>query len=253
MMRRRVAAAVAAALLLAGCSPADGGGPAAPGDEPTAALTIASAASLAEAMATIAEAFERTRPGIDVRPIVSDGSATLATQIRAGAPYDVFVSADEPSMAGVAELVGEPVPLATNRLVIVVPSGNPGGVRGLADLADVSTVLCAPEVPCGAASARLLALHGLDVRPVSLEQSVRGVLAKVEADAVDAGLVYSTDAAASASVETIAVAGAEQVVNRAMAAVVLDSPEPQLAAELVRFIAGDEGRAVLDGLGFGAP
>src|SRR5690606_14933003 len=98
-----------------------------------------------------------------------------------------------------------------------------------------------------------LALHGLDVRPVSLEQSVRGVLAKVEADAVDAGLVYSTDAAASASVETIAVAGAERVVNRAMAAGVLDSPEPQLAAELVRFIADDEGRAVLDGLGFGAP
>lgn len=244
MRRRRIVAAAAAVLLLAGCSPTEG---------QTATLTIASAASLADAMSTIAEAFEHDNPGVDVQPIVSDGSSTLATQIRAGAPYDIFVSADEPTMAGVAELVGEPVPLATNQLVIVVPQGNPGEVRGLADLPGVSTVLCAPEVPCGAASEQLLALNGLEVRAVSLEQSVRGVLAKVEANAVDAGLVYSTDAAASETVETVAAAGAERVVNRAVVAVVLDSSERELADALVRFIAGDEGRAVLDSLGFGAP
>lgn len=250
MMRRRLAAATAATLLLAGCGAS--GGDSDEGDE-RASLTIASAASLADAMGTIAEAFERDHDGVDVQPVVSDGSSTLATQIRAGAPYDVFVSADEPTMAGVAELVGEPLPLATNRLVIVVPLGNPGGVRELRDLAGVSTVLCAPEVPCGAASGRLLASSGVELRPVSLEQSVRGVLTKVEANAVDAGLVYSTDAAASEAVETIDAAGADRVVNRAVVAEVLGSPEPELAAELARFIAGDEGRAVLAELGFGPP
>ncbi len=248
-MRRRLAAVTAATLLLAGCGAS---GDADDGDQ-RASLTIASAASLADAMGTIAEAFERDHDGVDVQPVVSDGSSTLATQIRAGAPYDVFVSADEPTMAGVAELVGEPLPLATNALVIVVPLGNPGGVRELRDLAGVSTVLCAPEVPCGAASERLLALGGVELRPVSLEQSVRGVLTKVEANAVDAGLVYSTDAAASEAVETIDAAGADRVVNRAVVADVLDSPEPELAAELARFIAGDEGRAVLAELGFGPP
>lgn len=253
-MRRRVAAAVAAALLLAGCSTAVGGGPADPGDgEHTASLTIASAASLADAMETIAQGFEGEHPGVDVQPVISEGSATLATQIRAGAPYDVFVSADEPTMEGVAELVGEPVPLATNQLVIVVPKGNPGDVQGLADLTGVSTVVCARAVPCGAASVRLLDLNGIELTPVSLEQNVRAVLAKVENNAVDAGLVYSTDASASDSVETIAAAGADQVVNRAVIAAVLDSPELELAEQLVRSITGDDARSVLDGLGFGAP
>lgn len=255
-MLRRLVAVAAAALLLAGCTATGGsaGGSGDPdADPPTGTLTIAAAASLADAAATIADAFERDHPGVDVRPIVSDGSSTLATQIDAGAPYDVFISADERTMAQIAALVGEPLPLATNRLVIVVPAGNPGDVHELADLAHVSTVLCAPEVPCGAASQRLLELAGTPVQAVSLEQSVRGVLAKVEANAVDAGLVYSTDAAASASVETIAAAGSDLVVNRAVIAVVLDTPEPELAASLVRFFTGDEGREVLDGLGFGAP
>ncbi len=44
---------------------------------------------------------------------------------------------------------------ATNTLVIAMPKGNPGGVEDLSDLGDdsVTVVLCAPEVPCGAASA----------------------------------------------------------------------------------------------------
>jgi len=246
-VRTRALAATAVVAALAGCA-----APAPAADDPDA-ITVAAAASLADAMTVIADGFERAHPGAVVRPIVSDGSSTLATQLRAGAPYDVFVSADAATMASVAELVAEPVPLATNRLVIVVPAGNPGGVTGLDDLASASTVLCAPEVPCGAASARLLALAGVEVPPVSLEQSVRAVLAKVEADAVDAGLVYATDAAASVAVERVAAEGAERVVTTSVAAAVRDSAEPELAAAFVAYAAGADARAVLDELGFGAP
>lgn len=251
--RRLVAAPALVALLLGGCAAPT---PAASevsagGERPT--ITIAAAASLGDALQRIADRFEHENPSVDVRPIVIDGSSTLARQIEAGAPFDVFVSADEATMASVSGLVEEPVPIATSTLVIVVPAGNPGGVDAIDDLATVSTVLCAPEVPCGSASQRLLALSGVDARPVTLAQSVRGVLAQVETNAVDAGLVYATDAAASESVETIEVAGAEHVVNRAVIAAVRASPEPALAAALVEYVAGRPGRAVLDELGFGAP
>lgn len=253
---RRTTLALAAALAvgtIAGCAGGGAAGQSSPDESPGGSITVAAAASLGTAMETIAERFEHEHPGVDVQPIVIDGSSTLATQIRAGAPYDVFVSADEPTMAGIAELVGVAAPIATNTLVIVVPEGNPGGVASLEDLSRVSTVLCAPEVPCGNASERLLEQAGVDVQPVSLEQSVRGVLTKVEANAVDAGLVYASDAAASDAVETIEAEGAALVVNRAVIAVVNDSSEPELAAALAAYVAGTEGRAVLDDLGFGAP
>lgn len=243
-----VAAPAFVALLLGGCAAPI---PSAPGERPT--ITIASAASLGDALQSIADRFEHDHPGVDVLPVVIDGSTTLARQIEAGAPFDVFVSADEPTMAGIADLVEEPVPIATSTLVIVVPEGNPGGVDSIDDLATVSTVLCAPEVPCGSASRRLLALAGVDVAPVTLAQSVRGVLAQVEANAVDAGLVYATDAGASDAVETIEVEGAERVVNRAVIAAVRASPEPELAAAVVQYATGRPGRTVLDELGFGAP
>lgn len=260
MHRTTLAVAAALAVMtIVGCAGGDsvGGGTARPSSPDAGAdagsITIAAAASLGSALETISERFEDDHPGVDVQPIVIDGSSTLATQIRAGAPYDVFVSADESTMAGLGALVDVAVPIATNTLVIVVPEGNPGGVASLVDLARVSTVLCAPEVPCGSASQRLLEQAGVAVQPVSLEQSVRGVLTKVEANAVDAGLVYASDAAASDSVETIEAEGAALVVNRAVIAVVEGSAEPELAASLVAYVAGADGREVLAELGFGAP
>lgn len=217
-----------------------------------ASITVAVAASLADAMDEIASDFEAAHPGMRVRPLVIDGSNALATQLHAGAPFDVFISADERTMASVGELVGTAAPIATSTLVIVVPVGNPGGVDSLDDLARVSTVLCAPEVPCGAATGRLLELAGVEVAPRSLEPNVRSVLLKVATDSVDAGLVYATDAAASASTETIVPTGADQIVNRAMIATVVDSTHPELAEAFVDY-ALDAGAAVLARRGFGAP
>lgn len=254
-----VAALVAGLLAVTGCAPAGGepagGSPA--GDEPAGELRIFAAASLGAAFDELAARFEAQHPGLDVLPISYDGSSTLATQLIEGAPADVFASADEANMQRVVDagLAGAPELFASNTLVIIVPAGNPGGVQAIEDLSrgDLTVVLCAPEVPCGAASETLLADNGVVVAPASLEQNVTAVLTKVAAGEADAGLVYATDARGSGDVEQVEAAGAAEVVNRYPVAALAEAANPDAAEAFVAFVLSDDGRSVLDALGFGAP
>lgn len=219
-------------------------------------LTISAAASLKAAFDRLAADFEAQNPGVDVLPISYDGSSTLATQIIEGAAVDVFASADQKNMAKVtdASLATDPEPFATNVLTLVVPSGNPGGVTGLADLAnpDLDVVLCAAEVPCGAASATLLSNAGVQASADSYEQSVTAVLTKVAGGEADAGLVYVTDAKSSTDVETVATEGADAVVNTYPIVALTGSKNPDAAAAFVAYVLSDDGQSVLRALGFGA-
>ena len=230
-----------------------------PGPELTGDLTVYAAASLTVAFDELATRFEELHPGLDVMPIVYDGSSTLAAQLVEGAPADVFASADETTMATVADagLLAAPAQLfASNTLVIALPPGNPADVTGLDDLArpEVSVVLCAVDVPCGSAAQRLLAAAGLRVTPVSEEQNVAGVLTKIKADEADAGLVYATDvAAAGTAVASIVPAGAADVVNHYPLAALADAANPTAAAAFVSFTLGPHGQAVLADHGFQAP
>ncbi|MEU1971027.1 molybdate ABC transporter substrate-binding protein [Microbacterium sp. NPDC019599] len=263
---KRVAAvlAFAAVVLLGGCaSQSDEDPEASPaestpvGEELTGELTIYAAASLKTAFDELATQFEARNPSLEVLPIVYDGSSTLATQLIEGAPADVFASADEANMQKVldAGLASGSELFATNTLVIAVPAGNPGGVEDLSDLADdsVTVVLCAPEVPCGAASQTLLANAGLTVTPASSEQNVTAVLTKVAAGEADAGLVYVTDVQGRDDVESIVPEGAADVVNRYPVAALTDAANPHAAAAFAEFVLDAEGQDVLAGLGFGAP
>jgi molybdate transport system substrate-binding protein len=233
----------------------------------TGELTVYAAASLTGAFDELATAFEQRHPSLDVRPITYDGSSTLATQIIEGAPADVFASADERNMQKVVDagLASSPERFASNTLTLIVPAGDPGGVTGLEDLADpdLTVVLCAAEVPCGAASATLLSNAGVTASVDSYEQNVTAVLTKVAAGEADAGLVYVTDASSRSSlgegasaadtVDAIAVDGADAVVNRYPIAALDGSENPDAAAAFVAFVRGDEGQAVLASFGFGAP
>lgn len=258
-----LAAAAASLLLLAGCASADQapGATAEPsvsiGPELTGELTIFAAASLGSAFDEIATAFEAQNPSLEVVPIRYDGSSTLVTQLTEGAVADVFASADEKNMMKMTDagLVAAPELFATNTLVVAVPQGNPGGVEDLADLGDpaVTVVLCAVEVPCGAASTTLLANAGVTVTPASLEQNVTAVLTKVAADEADAGLVYATDVVGRDDVESFAPEGAADVVNRYPVAALDDAPNPEAAAAFVAFVLGEKGQAILAARGFGKP
>src|SRR5688500_15938775 len=110
--RRRLVLAVAASLCAALCAPAAAD-----------ALTVYAAASLREAF-----------PAIDGRPTYSfAGSTQLQLQIERGAPADVFASAspDEAQALFRAGRCARPQTFAANRLVLVVPAGNPGNVRSV--------------------------------------------------------------------------------------------------------------------------
>lgn len=268
--RSFAAAFVVAALMLTGCAAGEGVGDAPPGTEetppvadPSAApaltgdLTIFAAASLGGAFDELATEFMERNPSLEVLPISYDGSSTLATQLIEGAPADVFASADENNMQKVVDegLAASPQLFASNTLVIAVPSGNPGGVSAIEDLADpaLTVVLCAPEVPCGAASETLLTAAGVTATPASLEQNVTAVLTKVAAGEADAGLVYATDVLANDEVQGIAAAGADDVVNHYPVTALTDSANPAAAAAFVAFVLSADGQAVLEDFGFGAP
>ncbi|WP_062299199.1 molybdate ABC transporter substrate-binding protein [Demequina maris] len=251
----RVVAAGVVALALGGCAALSPDSQGAPSTAVTHVLDVYAAASLSEVMETLAVGFEEVLPWVDVR-VTYGGSSDLAAQILEGAPAAVFASADEAQMAAVAdEVAGEPVVFATNTLTIAVPEGNPAGVTGLGSLADdaVVTVVCAPQVPCGAATATLAAHAGVDIAAVSEELSVTDVLGKVASGQADAGVVYVTDVPRAEGVEAVAIDGADAVVNRYPIARLKRSDFAEIADDFVAYVAGAEGRAVLAEAGFGAP
>lgn len=254
-MRRplRLAVLLAAGALLAGCAaPAASSAPSASAVGLSGTVEVYAAASLQRSFDEVASAFETAHPGVTVSAVY-DGSSTLATQIGEGAPADVFASADEKNMAKVAAEAPDPRIFAGNTLVIAVPTGNPGRVESLADLARVTTVLCAAEVPCGAASQTLLSNAGVTVTPASAEQNVTAVLTKVAAGEADAGLVYATDVVGRTDVESIVPEGTDAVVNRYPIAALADAPNPAAAAAFVDFVLSADGQEILADAGFRAP
>jgi len=243
----RVTAALAVALLslpLAAC-----------GADEERTLTVFAAASLTDVFTDLGETFEADHPGVTVT-VNFGGSSDLAAQLVEGAPGDVFASADAPNMEKVvaADLNGvEPVAFASNTLTIVTPADNPAGISSRADLAEdgVDLVLCAPEVPCGAAAEKVEAAAGLAFEPVSEEQSVKDVLAKVVAGEADAGLVYVTDArAAGDAVTVITVPEAAQAANVALITN-LETDLDDLSTAFIDLVLGAEGRRALAEAGFG--
>ncbi|WP_308283056.1 molybdate ABC transporter substrate-binding protein [Pseudonocardia nigra] len=252
MKGARRLAAVAAAGLLAGC----GGG--APGAGEQRTLTVFAAASLTDVFAELESRFEEAHPGVDV--VLNPGaSSDLAQQIVHGAPADLFAAANTATMRTVADaglVAGEPTVFATNELQIVTAPGNPEGIAGFADLArpDLQVVVCAPQVPCGAAAERIEELTGVTLQPVSEEPDVLSTLSKVATGNADAGLVYATDVgAADDRVQGIAFPEAAQAVNEYPIAVIADAEAADLARAFRDLVTGADGRAVLDAAGFGPP
>ncbi|MDQ4502852.1 molybdate ABC transporter substrate-binding protein [Sinomonas sp. ASV322] len=253
-----VAAAVLAFLLTAcGEIPASGGAAssfAARG----VTLRVFAAASLKATFTQLAQEFEDDHPGTTVSINVG-GSSDLVSQLQNGAPADVFASADEATMAKAtnAGLVnGTPQVFATNVLELAVPKGNATGIHSLQDLSrpGVRLVVCAKQVPCGAAAQKAAQAAGVTLKPVSEEQSVTDVLAKVMSGDADAGLLYMTDVKSTAGkVDGVPFPQATAAVNRYPIAALKQSKEAALAQAFVDFIGGDSGRKVLGDAGFGAP
>ena len=230
--------------------------PAVPSGAPVATETIQvfAAASLTDAFGEIAEDFEAANPGVHVN-LAFAGSSDLAAQISEGAPADVFASANERQMQAVGDAVPAPQVFASNTLTIVVPLGNPAGIGSIGDLTQdtVKLVICAPEVPCGAATKAIAEAQGVTFNPVSEESSATDVLGKVASGEADAGIVYVTDVARAKGVAGVPLAGAEGAVNVYPIGELASSAHPEAAHAFVAWVLSDAGQAVLASYGFGAP
>lgn len=191
-MRLRLWAALAA--LLSAASPARA-------DE----VTVYAAASLTDVLQEAAKAFE----GSTSHRVVFNfgGSNDLARQIKAGAPAEIFFSADKTQMDEVARAghvagLGDRIDVLSNALVVVVPAASAAKVAAPADLKPLGRIALAnPEaVPAGVYARKFLASEGVwdglkDKVVPTLD--VRAALAAVEAEHADAAVVYRTDAARS--------------------------------------------------------
>lgn len=230
--------AVGVALSVAAC----GGG-----DEQ---VTVFAASSLTDVFDRLETEFEAADPGTDV-VVNAAGSSSLVAQLSEGAPADVLVTADTATMANAvaaASTVGEPVTLALNQLVIAVERGNPLGIESVEDLTDAVVVLAAPQVPAGAYSRSILACAGVDVDPVSLEQSVRSVASKVALGEADAGIVYRTDV--SGDLDAVELPAECRISAEYPIVLVDDTPA---ARRFLAFVTGPDGARALTDAGFELP
>lgn len=242
MRRARLAAALA--LLLA----AVGAGAATAGRSSSPPLTVFAAASLTDVF-----------PQIDPNEQYSfGGSNALAAQIQQGLPADVFASANTtiPDVLYEKGVVEKPVLFTANTLVMIVPRGNPGHLRGVYSLSDpgLKIVIGAAGVPVGDYTRKVLAALGLsDVvkRAVSQETDVREVLAKVALGEADAGFVYATDArTVQGKVAVFAIPPRAQPKVLYAAAVVTASPHQAQAQAFLKRLVGKAAQRKLRAAGF---
>lgn len=192
---------------------AGGGALAAPRTPPL----VLAAASLQESMTAAAEAWAvMGHP----RPIVSfAGSSALARQIEAGAPADLFVSADEAWMDAVEKrgliVPGTRETFLGNRLVLVAPSNRAAPVTIRPNAAFARTLSSGPvamadvrSVPAGEYGKAALVHMGVWQAArghIVQAENVRAALALVERGAAPLGIVYATDARASSRVRIVGV------------------------------------------------
>jgi molybdate transport system substrate-binding protein len=230
---------------------------------------VFAAASLTDAFIELGHLFEAQNPGTTA--VFSFASSSdLAVQLAEGAPADVYASANNTQMQNVVaagRIAGEPVRFLTNSLVVIVPAGNPAGVKTLADLADegLAFISALPDVPIRVFTDEMLAkaaadpAYGVDFQEavmanlVSEEGNVRQLAAKVALGEADAGIVYKSDLTLDISdqVQVIEIPEELNVIAVYPIATTNDSDNPELAQAFVDLVLSDEGQSVLDEWGFG--
>jgi molybdate transport system substrate-binding protein len=260
---RFLAVACVPALMLAACGEDDDDGSSSTTEAPAGGatlegdLTVFAAASLTDAFDEVGAAFEEANPDVSIE-FNYGASSALREQIMAGAPADVFASANTSNMDPVVDAGAaiDPQDFVTNQLQIVVPAGNPGGVTGLDDFdnADLLIGLCAEEVPCGEFGREALANAQVTPSVDTNEPDVRALLTKVEAGELDAGIVYVTDVmAAGDAVDGLDIPADVNVTATYPIAALSDAGNAEVAAAFIEFVLSGDGQELLESYGFDSP
>ena len=219
-------------------------------------LTVYCAAGLKKPVEAVAAAYRREY-GAEVN-LQYGGSGTLLSQIEVARRGDLYIAADEGSLADGArrKLVAESVPLVSQRPVVAVRTGNPRSVRGLADLsrADVRLGLANPEAASiSRVSQRLLgdAWSGLVAKAAVMKPTVTELAADLQLDAIDAAIVWDGVARQFPGLETVEVPELAAHREPAAAAVLSVCRDPAAALRFARYLAApDEGGRIFADCGF---
>ena len=224
-------------------------------------LTISAAISMKESLDEVQGDFMAANPSIIV--VGNYGaSGTLQQQIEQGAPVDIYLSASPKQMDALQKegllLPGTRRNLLRNEIVLVVPKRFSSHVSSFQDLArpDVKQIALGEPttVPAGEYAKEVLTYVGIygAVKPKAvLAKDVRQVLTYVETGNVDAGIVYSTDAASSSQVKVVATAPEKSHAPAIYpVAVIKNSKEPAAARAFEDFLLGAKARAIFQKYGF---
>jgi molybdate transport system substrate-binding protein len=231
---------------------------------PSTPVTVLAAASLTDALTAIGDAYKR-ETGHDVKFSFAS-SSTLAKQVEAGAPADVFVSANEKLMGELAgmNLIKPETRVSPigNDLVIIAPKDSPLTTVTPDASLDLAAILGPdgriavgdPEhVPAGQYAKQALTKLGLweKAEPkLAPAADVRAALALVERGETPIGIVYGTDAAISQGVKVVG-RFAEETHDPVSYpfAVLVNAPSPD-AQSFLTYATGEKGLAVFDRFGF---
>ncbi len=225
---------------------------------------VLAAASLQESLNAAADAWAAKH---HERPTLSFASSSvLAKQIDAGAPADIFISADEPWMDDVAQRglmkPGTRVSFLANRLVLVAPVANarPIAIRkgfplvaligsGKTAMGEVNSV---PAGKYGKEALTNLGVWGAVAPKVAGADNVRSALALVERGEAPYGIVYATDAAASKGVKVVGVFPATSHRPITYPIAILTAATSPDAEGFRRFLVSGQGKAIFARYGFQA-
>ena len=254
-------------------------GEAAPAEEPASAeeieLIVFAAASMTETLTEIKDLYEAANPGVKIT-YNFDSSGTLKTQIQEGAACDLFISAGQKQMNQLDStastevntegldfvLQGSRINLLENKVVLVVPDGNPKGIASFDQLAellksgDVLMAMGNSDVPVGQYMQKILAYYELNEEElaaagkITYGSNVKEVTTQVSEASVDCGIVYCTDAFSAGL--TVADGATAEMCGQVIypAAVLNVSTHPEAAQSFLDYLTTDEAMAVFETVGF---
>lgn len=237
-------------------------------------IVVFAAASMTETLNQVKDVYEKENNVTITYNF--DSSGTLKTQIQEGADCDLFISAGQKQMnqldlssdkeinkEGLDFVAGDTrLNLLENKVVLVVPEGNPKGIESFDDLAarlaegSILMAMGNSDVPVGQYTQKILNFYGLDEEAlaksgvITYGSNVKEVTTQVSEGSVDCGIVYCTDAF-SAGLTVIDSASKDmcgQVIYPA--AVLKTAKNPDAAKAFLDYLTGSEAMAIFEAVGF---
>lgn len=250
------------------------GSSAAPSKGEKKEIIVFAAASMTETLNQVKDVYEKENNVTITYNF--DSSGTLKTQIQEGADCDLFISAGQKQMnqldlssdkeinkEGLDFVAGDTrLNLLENKVVLVVPEGNPKGIESFDDLAarlaegSILMAMGNSDVPVGQYTQKILNFYGLDEEAlaksgvITYGSNVKEVTTQVSEGSVDCGIVYCTDAF-SAGLTVIDSASKDmcgQVIYPA--AVLKTAKNPDAAKAFLDYLTGSEAMAIFEAVGF---